>query len=545
MPHRHSLALLALLAHSATAQVIVDGREAEYDSLTATVLATVPRTAFGSDYTARISLADGWTEARVDGRSADGSDHHFGTLSAATACRLTATRADGTQVERRLMFTFLPVMRLDGQPGYEAAPARLTLHEPGQTDLSLTASVKWRGGSTNTPDKHKRNYKIKLTGDGGKADRSLLSLRDDDSWILDAGQADLSRVRNRVTTELWADAAMRPYYAAEEPEAMTCVRGHAIELFLGQSYAGVYHLTECPDRKQFKVKKVKDGKIRGCLWKTGGYNCEMMTAPLTSWDNCSDTLGPTIEIKYPDTSDIRPTDHGTLARAITFVATATDREFAAHVGEYFDLPALADYWLLVLVANGVDSTAKNMLWAVHDQTEDRRLTPGVWDLDATFGQNWDNDPARYRSTETRPDNPTACNLRLITRLLDSPATGFPTLLRWRWSCLKDGPYSTAALRERFARKFDELRLSGASAREEARWSGDSDICGLPLSLDDEELYIADWTQARHDWLEALFAAPASAIDPLPGAGPQAVRRTSPTRLTRGRMVWDLLGRRWR
>lgn len=67
----------------------------------------------------------------------------------------------------------------------------------GATPVSYEAKIKWRGGSTNTEGKHKRNYKIKF-----KEKQQFFGLKADKNWILDAGQQDLFRLRNRIATEL-------------------------------------------------------------------------------------------------------------------------------------------------------------------------------------------------------------------------------------------------------------------------------------------------------------------------------------------------------
>ena len=104
-------------------------------------------------------------------------------------------------------------------------------------------------------------------------DRRFFGLRNDNSWLLDAGQIDMLRIRNRVTTELWMDMAAKPYYADREPNAMLGVRGDFVEIFLNGKYHGFFALTEALDRKQMKLAKYEDpdsvnpGKFHGMLWK--------------------------------------------------------------------------------------------------------------------------------------------------------------------------------------------------------------------------------------------------------------------------------------
>lgn len=54
---------------------------------------------------------------------------------------------------------------------------------------------------------------------------------------MDAGQADVFRLRNRVATELWNDFARKPYYYANEPNVHTGVRGKVVEVHLNGEVA--------------------------------------------------------------------------------------------------------------------------------------------------------------------------------------------------------------------------------------------------------------------------------------------------------------------
>lgn len=120
---------------------------------------------------------------------------------------------------------------------------------------SINIKAKWRGGSTNSEGKHKRNYKIKTIDVQGKSkDYSFLGLRKDNNWILDAGQVDLFRLRNRIATELWNDFATKPYYSDKEPKALSGVNGKVTEVILNNEYRGIYSLTESMDRKELRLK---------------------------------------------------------------------------------------------------------------------------------------------------------------------------------------------------------------------------------------------------------------------------------------------------
>ena len=120
----------------------------------------------------------------------------------------------------------LPIIKLTGDFGYDYQEGTVSIiYSDGSSDNNLSARIKWRGGTTNAEGKHKRNYKIKFS-----EDHSFFGMRNDNNWILDAGQADVFRLRNRIATELWNDFTTKPYYINQEPKALSGVRGQVVEV---------------------------------------------------------------------------------------------------------------------------------------------------------------------------------------------------------------------------------------------------------------------------------------------------------------------------
>lgn len=145
---------------------------------------------------------------------------------------------------------------------------------PEETEPVTTfLKAKWRGGSTNTADKHKRNYKIKPLMKREKQEISLLGMREDNNWILDAGQVDLFRLRNRIATEIWNEFASKPYYTSKNQSQEWSSR-KVVEVILNNEYRGIYSLTETMDRKELKLKKYDDinQEFHGQLWKVSSWD---------------------------------------------------------------------------------------------------------------------------------------------------------------------------------------------------------------------------------------------------------------------------------
>lgn len=266
--------------------------------------------------------------------------HRFFTLLVVFISSSLATFAQSNNVLPTDLGQSIPVLVLRGTFSGEYQNGTVDFYSSqGVTPVSYEAKIKWRGGSTNTEGKHKRNYKIKF-----KEKQQFFGLKADKNWILDAGQQDLFRLRNRIATELWNDFVRKPYYTADGAEVVTGVRGRVVEVFLNDEYVGIYSLTETMDNKTLGLKKSKKGIIHGQLWKTSGRGLSMMYNTPSAFDNTSSTWD-VFETKYPDIKDVNPTDYSPLWKAINFVVNSSDEEFKDSVAYYFDLPVVEDYYI--------------------------------------------------------------------------------------------------------------------------------------------------------------------------------------------------------
>lgn len=487
------------------AQFLINGVEPFYDKATDSFLFSISEGQFGGDFTASVGLSRGseWGALTIDGRPA-GQEFTFREIQGDKAYLIDA-QVEGASKRFALQFTFLPILKFEsGRFGYDYASDRLAVQADGQLQELMNVSVKWRGGTTNAEGKNKRNYKVKLLDDEGEnKDVSLFGLRSDNKWILDAGQVDLFRMRNLIAAQIWQDFAAKPYYIDEDPRALTATRGCMVEVFLDDQYQGIFNLCEPIDRKQMRLKKYDvDGTIHGGLWKATAFGDATFWNIPEEYDNTRDQ-NDVWELKYPETEDLCPSDYSTLWNALMFVATSSDAEFNAHVADYFDVPVLIDYYLFVQLTNGFDNCGKNVYWAVYDKERDRKLTPAMWDLDCTMGQNYTDDP--LHPDYVAPTTPLLTPNRIFYRLLQLDTEQFREKVRQRYTALREGVFSTSSLQQRYIDAFGRLRDSGASRREEQRWSLDSDISGLPLHLETELEYICGWISDRMEFLDSQFS----------------------------------------
>lgn len=487
------------------AQFTINGKHIIYDKQNNTYMACIPEDAFGKDYEAIILLdiASDWSDLSIDGTQIAYS-YTFKQVEGNKLYSIHA-RKGNKEINTKITFTFLPLLVLQGSFGYDYTQGSMSLYSSDATEPTISLiKAKWRGGSTNTADKHKRNYKIKTLNEKGKSqDISLLGMREDNNWILDAGQVDLFRLRNRIATEIWNDFATKPYYTSKEPKAKSGVAGKVVEVILNNEYRGIYSLTEAMDRKELKLKKYddKNQEFHGQLWKVSSWDKSTFWDIEKDYDNTQETWHA-FETKYPDIEDVNPTDYSPLYEAIDFVANSNDETFKKEVANYFDIPVIIDYQLFLETLKPIDNCGKNMYWGIYDVAKDKKLTLAIWDLDASVGQDWHcSIPLHpdYVSPDTELGIKEAFNL--YTRLSTLNVDNYNQKVADRYHELRKTYFSEENLISKYQSYYDMLVKSGAASREESKWSKDSDIGGYPLNFEKEIEYIKNWIIERLKYLD--------------------------------------------
>ena len=492
-----TLLAAVMLAISTSAQVRFNGQKAAVDSLTGTWLLSIPRAAFGSDYTADVLLEASVTYCSIDGQEVTDS-YTFSNVQPGATYRLLALTGSDT-VKANIQFTYWPVIQIYGtfaKRPYSGGTVIITDPDScGQEPIS--ARVRWAGSSTAETNRKKHNFHLKFYNkDGSKKEMSFFGLRSDFHWRLDAGQVDFARVRNRVAKDIWAAFASKPYYASYESKTpRNYVRGDFVEVFLNDEYMGIYSLNEHMDRQQLKLKPYDydNGVFHGGLWKPMKWSNATIfgsnptiTPNQKTWDQ--------FYVKYPNIDDVKPTNFQTLYDAVKFTCNSTVQAFSDSAKYYFDIPVFRDYYLFTILLQAPDNVGKNVYYACYDVQADKRLTIAIWDLDCTQGQYWSNDGSYYHHSSVGPEvdfRATLKNHKVFKRLcqVDPSFHGMATERYWSLRATTFNPDSIVA---RYKAYFDEMKSCGADNREITRWSGSTDLGKRILNFEDELAYLHDW-----------------------------------------------------
>lgn len=495
----------AFYALTMSAQLTIDGKRPVYDSRSNTFLLTLPDTVFGKNFTAPAVVDDtvGWVS--INGLQVR-DNVAFPVVNGEVDYKMVYLA--GNKVKTAILrFTYLPILSLNGEfsDTYTLGDLQMTMPDSHET-LQYKVRVKWAGGI----QVNKHNFHLKFVDDNlEKLDVSFFGLRNDNHWRLDAGNADMLRIRNKTAHSLWASFGTKSYYADKQSGARSYVRGEHVEMFLNGVYDGFFDMAEYLDRKQMKLKKYDDalGVFHGLMWKAKEGNDYTLFNKSFVVDNYAENCGG-FDVMYPDIDEVCPTNYYVLNNAARFVVLSNDNMFKSQVGNFFDLPVLIDYYVFMQTLFAIDNTSKNIVWGCYDSAVDNKLTLSVWDLDATAGQTWYDGPGFYHADEIQPENdmdsiPLKFTLlsksRLWKRLRELPDFNWRATNRY-WT-LRQTALDPDSIIAKYETIFRNLENAGALERESERWSRGSDIANRELDFNGEFDYLCDWIRRRIAYMD--------------------------------------------
>ncbi len=385
-----------------------------------------------------------------------------------------------------LIMTYLPVIsiRIDGSEELSGTlqGAKFTLHDSGSTNKNMRyaesrAEVKLRGGSSSGLPK--KSIRIDLKDEYGEnRDMSFFGMRNDDDWILTAMFSDESKVRDMTAWQLWRE--MNSYYP--DVKGSCAPETKYVEVILNGKYQGLYMFLEKFDAKTMELE---DGDV---LFKA------------TSWD-VPDSAGlknqhirslayRAMEKKWPD---VKTKIEGTWDVIAEYIRVAYETDGTGFTEGIADVAAIEnqlDYWIFNNVTMAGDNTFKNAYYAVKDGL----VYTLPWDLDISFGLNWNGDPAtNYLYRET--GSVTRTYDFQVGRRLIKYYDGAAEYVKERWAELKEADIVSAeGIIENAEAYWNLIHASGAIAREQDRWPNVS-------YADDDLTYFKNIVKSRIDWLD--------------------------------------------
>ena len=365
---------------------------------------------------------------------------------------------------------------------------------PSAYYIESNAGIKRRGAMARGLPKN--SYAIKFWENGQNKSVRLFNLRSNSDWILDAMFIDGSRMRNRISTDVWNDMSSPLYYMREGQEHTNGTRGVFAEVFLNDEYLGLYCFTEKIDRAQLQLDRNED-ELRSIVYKGRHWGDVLLFRSYQDYNNNSSWWN-VFEQKYPNPRFGGQIEWSPLADFIRFFVESDDAVFAAGAADYIDIQNFVEYTIFMILSYAYDNTGKNLYWSVYDITDENlnKIFVTPWDLDGTWGKSWHG--GRLYGHEDGPwmDSEWEHDTELFRRLVLTNAGGFADKMRETWARLKEDALSLQKILGRFEEYFDLLEKSGAWDRESDKWRLGT--------IDSEREFAQTWVTARWNYTDNLI-----------------------------------------
>ena len=339
----------------------------------------------------------------------------------------------------------------------------------------------------------KKPYKVSLLdANGHKQKKGLLDLRSDDDWILNPMYSDQTRVREATAYALWDQVTA----LSDSPVPSSRIR--YIELFLDDSYEGIYGLMEPVDKKQLSLAQ---GDI---LYKIDKWDYEYPYMDLyEEMEEKKETSILTdrgvncVEIRYPLNWDSTAT-WKPMQVFHEFCFVNGDSTTLSAAGLHTDPENTLDLSLFCALTHAMDNNWKNtFLICRRRSAREYDLSRTLWDLNYVFGDVFIFDPQnRYSYFDTftaevyEPEEDSTFDFEAF--LAEDPAVW--SRLCGKWKAWREGGISADMICSTAESNMRILKESGAIDREMDRW---------PQSGTPEEALekMENWIGRRFDFLD--------------------------------------------
>jgi len=323
-----------------------------------------------------------------------------------------------------IVFSGLPIMNLDGNT--------MRLYSAESDNIQIIESdVKYEQRGASTYYYEKKSYNLKLQDEN----RSLVGLRSDDDWILNALYDDIGLIHNQLSYQLWNEMA-----SLEETKGNCTVNQEYIELLIDGEYQGVYALTERGDTKQFRMSE------KDILFKVKGYPYQEGRGAL--------------DLKNPKES--------------TLETDSLKDSFMQHFCEENDLPIenslilldyenSLDYSLFCQIATATDNTIKNSFIIGRKTGDYYKLCEVPWDCNMTWGIK------NYVYTNEDRIYDTEFMSLVIRKLYEKEPERINRDIANRWFYFRENVFSEENITAILDENFSVLHNSGAYERNYQRW----------------------------------------------------------------------------
>ena len=371
--------------------------------------------------------------------------------------------------EYYLAFTGLPIIDLSTNEGFYAAEEITGSIVFYDTDFTLhgTQQSEYNGHIRGNTSRMfpKKGYKINLTTTNGNGvtelnKLSVFGMRKDDDWILHALYNDDTKLRDKLSMEVWdafgAGAVSETSYYGTK---MTYV-----EVIADNSYCGLYGLMEPVDGKQldltdndYSYKRKNPGSLQ--------YH----------YFDFYEETNPYAEVEGFEIKDgmIEAEDGFWEPLAnLAAIMTLGDEEFVEKASEMIDEDSAIRLWLFLQMITGHDHTAKNVFYVAKHNADlqyNYKFYFAPWDMDLTWGNVSVGEINPYYTSYEKDTMDNRVYWDVGDRLIENDYNGSIAKMEELYRTIRETVLTDERLEEIIQEYDSELRDSGAFLRDKERW----------------------------------------------------------------------------
>ena len=366
-----------------------------------------------------------------------------------------------------IVFSGLPIIDLATNEGFYAAEEITGAATFFDTDFTLhgTEQSAYNGHIRGNTSRMfpKKGYKLNLTyiNEYGLEDNNKLSLfgmRKDDDWILQALYNDDTKIRDRLSIEVWDKMGAK----AVSKDSYYGPRMIYVEVFADNQYCGLYGLMEPVDAKQlnlveedYSYKRKNPGSV---LHKRKVFaNVENVYAEVEGFEVKDGVMEEDAWMPMAD-----------LAKELTSSEWKEKLEKSKILNE----DSAIRMWVFIQMITGHDHTAKNMYYVAKyndDLKENYQFYFAPWDMDLTWGNVSVGEINPYYTAFEMDTLDNRVYWDIADMLIDENYHNAKGRAQALYNDLRKTVLTDKVIDEIIQRLDHELRDSGAFARDKARW----------------------------------------------------------------------------
>lgn len=373
----------------------------------------------------------------------------------------------------------LPVLSLRETKGYDNPQEIALLDAKKEMCYDGHCSFEIRGQTSACLPKV--GYNIELCDESWNEEQaSLLGLRMDDDWIINALYTDNHKVREKMAYQIWNE--IQEYNCNNFNQASNITY---VELILNNQYWGIYGLQEPVDEKQLSLtdSDVMYRNINMFMPEEKDFKVEDGTKVI-----------PGFEIREPQETEIETEDWIPMREYVKYIYNNAKMLYKEEITALLDMNNVVDYELYVQVLAGADNIYKNINYVARFENGSYKMYQMPWDLDYTFGHDYGG-TATFSEYKREYETILMCT-REYSALESVDREQVNKLLTETWKQYRRKIFNEKHLKAMAKNAMNELTQSGAFARDTARWPEAGNTANL------SEIY--QYIEQRLEFLDTYY-----------------------------------------